>query len=88
MILVGISKLNPHFALAVNRMAWSGFPGHPDFWAVVGTIASSTVLGVAFAIIYLIGNRGLTPAIAGHAAIDIVVEPGMILMAAMAGAVH
>jgi hypothetical protein len=72
------------FALALNRMAWSGFPGHPDVWAVVGTTASSTVLGVAFAIIYVIGNRSLTPAIAAHAAIDMVVEPGMILMAAMA----
>jgi len=75
------------FALALNRMAWSGFPGHPEFWAVVGTTASSTVLGVAFAIIYVIGNRSLNPAIAAHAAIDMVVEPGMILMAAMA-AVH
>jgi hypothetical protein len=76
------------FALALNRMAWSGFPGHPEFWAVVGTTASSTVLGVAFAIIYVIGNRSLSPAIAAHAAIDMVVEPGMILMAAMAGGVH
>jgi hypothetical protein len=73
------------FAVALNRMAWSGFPGHPEFWAVVGTTASSTVLGVAFAIIYVIGNRSLNPAIAAHAAIDMVVEPGMILMAAMAG---
>jgi hypothetical protein len=76
------------FALALNRMAWSGFPGHPEFWAVVGTTASSTVLGVAFAIIYLIGNRSLNPAIAAHAAIDMVVEPGMLLMAAMAGSLH
>jgi hypothetical protein len=73
------------FALALNRMAWSGFPGHPEFWAVVGTTLSSTILGVAFAIIYVIGNRSLNPAIAAHAAIDMVVEPGMILMAAMAG---
>jgi len=73
------------FALALNRMAWSGFPGHPEFWAVVGTTASSTVLGVALAIIYVIGNRSLNPAIAAHATIDMVVEPGMILMAAMAG---
>lgn len=72
------------FALALNRMAWSGFPGHPDFWAVVGTTVSSTILGIAFAIIYVIANRSLTPAIAAHAAIDMVVEPGMILMAAMA----
>jgi membrane protease YdiL (CAAX protease family) len=73
------------FALALNRMAWSGFPGHPEFWAVVGTTASSTVLGIAFAIIYVIGNRSLSPAIAAHAAIDMIVEPGMILMAAVAG---
>jgi hypothetical protein len=72
------------FALALNRMAWSGVAGHPEFWAVVGTVISSTVLGVAFAIIYIIGNRSLNPAIAAHAAIDMVVEPGMILMAAMA----
>jgi hypothetical protein len=72
------------FALALNRMAWSGYPGHPDIWAVVGTTASATILGVAFAIIYVIGNRSLNPAIAAHAAIDMIVEPGMILMAAMA----
>jgi hypothetical protein len=76
------------FALALNRMAWSGIPGHPDIWAVVGTIVSSTILGTAFGIIYVIGNRSLNPAIAAHAAIDMVVEPGMILMTAMAGAVH
>jgi hypothetical protein len=76
------------FAVALNRMAWSGVPGSPDVWAVVGTIISSTILGIAFAIIYVIGNRSLNPAIAAHAAIDMVVEPGMILMTAMAGAVH
>jgi hypothetical protein len=38
--------------------------------------------------VYVIGNRKLNPAIAAHAAIDMVVEPGMILMAGMAGAVH
>ena len=33
-------------------------------------------------------NRSLSPAIASHAAIDMIVESGMMLMAAVAGAVH
>jgi hypothetical protein len=75
-------------ALVLARLNYSGYPGHPDFWGVIATTTSSVILCAAFAIIYVVGRRSLTPAIAAHAAIDMVVEPGLILLAAIGGAVH
>ena len=76
------------FALAVARFGWGGTPGRPNFWVLVATTASSAILGAALAIIYVVGRRSLAPAIFAHAAIDMIVEPGMALFAAMGGAVH
>ena len=76
------------FALALARFGWGGAPGRPNFWVLVATTASSAILGAAFAIIYVVGRRSLTPAIFAHTVIDMVVEPGMALFAAMGGPVH
>jgi hypothetical protein len=76
------------FALALARFGWGGMPGRPNLWVLVATTASSSILGAAFSGIYIVGHRSLTPAIIAHAAIDIVVEPGMALFAAMGGAIH
>jgi membrane protease YdiL (CAAX protease family) len=42
-------------------------------------IASTAVLGLVFALIYHFGKRSLAPVIAGHALIDLVIEPALIL---------
>jgi membrane protease YdiL (CAAX protease family) len=75
-------------ALVLARFSYSGYPGHPDLSAVIATTLSSVVLCAVFAVIYVIGRRSLGPAIAAHAAIDMVVEPGLMLLAAMGGVVR
>lgn len=42
-------------------------------------IASAAVLGLVFALIYHVGKRSLAPVIAGHALIDLIIEPALIL---------
>ncbi len=42
-------------------------------------IASTAVLGLVFALIYHFGKRSLAPVIAGHALIDLIIEPALIL---------
>jgi membrane protease YdiL (CAAX protease family) len=42
-------------------------------------VVSAAVLGLVFALIYHFGKRSLAPAIAGHAFIDLIIEPALIL---------
>jgi membrane protease YdiL (CAAX protease family) len=53
-----------------------GFGGLSAALAVQGV---TLLLGIALAIIYLIGKRSLTPVIIGHALIDLIVEPWLLL---------
>jgi uncharacterized protein len=47
--------------------------------AMLVTFGSTFVLGVGLALTYLVGNRSLTPAIIGHALVDLVIEPWLLL---------
>jgi hypothetical protein len=49
-----------------------------------GGFIATTVLGLLFAGIYIIGKRSLTPTVASHSHIDLITEPWL-LMAALAG---
>ena len=42
-------------------------------------VASAGLLGLVFAAIYHFGKRSLAPIIAGHAVIDLIIEPALIL---------
>jgi membrane protease YdiL (CAAX protease family) len=75
-------------ALVLARFAYASYPTHPDVSGVIATTMSSVVLCAFFAVIYVMGRRSLNPAIAAHAAIDTVVEPGLMLLSAMGGVVH
>jgi hypothetical protein len=76
------------FDLALLRFGWGGMAQHPKFWVYVATTPAAAILGAAFGIIYVVGRRSLLPVIVAHAAIDMIVEPGMLLFAAMGGAPH
>jgi hypothetical protein len=52
-----------------------------DFKFALPAILSTSVLGIFLAIIYLVGGRNLGPCILAHAAINIVIEPWMMLSA-------
>jgi len=47
-------------------------------YSVYGVV-STFVLGLVFALIYHFGKRSLAPVIAGHALIDLIIEPALIL---------
>jgi hypothetical protein len=47
--------------------------------ALLATFGATFVLGVALAVTYLVGNRSLTPVIIGHALVDLVIEPWLLL---------
>lgn len=40
------------------------------------------VLGAAFAVVYLVGNRSLTPVIVAHMLVNLIIEPGLFLSVA------
>jgi hypothetical protein len=67
------------FGLALSRIGWAGTGTAPPIGVALAAVAASTILGAAFAAIYLAGRRSLGPAIFAHAAIDVIVQPGMIL---------
>lgn len=47
--------------------------------ALLATFGATFVLGAALAVTYLVGNRSLTPVIASHALVDLVIEPWLLL---------
>jgi hypothetical protein len=49
--------------------------------AVTATIATS-LIGGAWAVVYIVGGRSLAPCIVSHILINFVLEPGMMLSAA------
>ena len=55
------------------------FGGSFDPWAAFGAVASTTVLGVLYAVAYHVSGRRLWPAIAGHALLNVFVEPWLVL---------
>jgi hypothetical protein len=73
------------FGLA--HVGWSalGAPFEPRVF--LSTVGSTAVLGILYAVIYLIGGRSLGPVIASHAATDVVIEPWL-LLAALSGSLH
>jgi hypothetical protein len=49
--------------------------------AAIGATVATGILGAALAIVYLIAGRSLAPCIAAHFAINLAIEPGLVLAA-------
>lgn len=56
-----------------------------DWRIVIPIVASTTALGCALALLYLVANRSTLPAIAAHSLINLIIEPGLIASACLAG---
>jgi len=65
------------FGLA--HVGWGGLGGHFDVWPMIASMTATAILGIMLAAVYLVGGRSLLPAIAAHAAIDMVIEPWLLL---------
>lgn len=68
------------FGLA--HLGWGGLTGHFQLWPMVAAMVATLILGVLLALVYLASRRSLTPAIASHGAIDMVIEPWLLLFVA------
>ncbi len=64
---------------------WGGLGGHVDPRLAFGAAVSTSLLGAVWAGLYLLSRRSLMPAIASHAAVDLLIEPWL-LLAALTGA--
>ena len=72
-IQVGASAI----AFGVAHVVW----GVKNRAAAVNAVVSTTLLGAALAVVYLVGDRSLAPCVVAHVAIDVLIEPGLILAA-------
>jgi membrane protease YdiL (CAAX protease family) len=72
------------FGLA--HAGWGGVTGAFDAQVFVGSVLSTTVLGMLYAAVYLVSRRNLLPAITSHVLIDGVIEPWLAL-AALSGVI-
>jgi hypothetical protein len=75
---VAISAL----AFGLAHGMWSLF--NRDLRFIRGAVLSTTALGMALAVVYVVGGRNLGPCIVAHSLISMTIEPWL-LLAAMAG---
>lgn len=71
------------FGLA--HAGWAAMGGHFDPAKVLGPVVATAILGLMLAITYLAGRRSLTPVIAAHGVIDVLIEPWLLLYAVTNG---
>ncbi len=74
------------FGLALTRFNMVGMPAPANFAVVAAPVAAVTLLGAAFAFVYSASRRSLGPVMLSHAMIDMIIEPGALLLTATAAA--
>ena len=67
---------------------WGALGPHFSIAGAIGATISTTFLGAMLAGVYLLSRRSLMPAILAHGAIDLVIEPWLILFALSGGFAH
>lgn len=71
------------FGLA--HIGWGGLTGTFRLWPAIASMIATMILGTLLAVTYLVARRSLMPAIAAHAAIDMVTEPWLLLFMVSGG---
>ncbi len=66
-------------AFGLAHIMWGLFGGERKF--IKGAFIATTILGFAYAIVYLIGNRNVGPCIISHSLINVIIEPWLLLAA-------
>ena len=64
----------------VAHVGWGLVSKHPDWHAAIGAMVATGILGVFFALTYVISRRSLMPVIFGHAIMDLLIEPWLVLV--------
>ena len=75
-VVVQVAASGIVFGLA--HLMW----GVKNFAAGVNAVVSTSLLGMALAVVYLLGDRSLLPCIVAHFLITALIEPGLIIAAA------
>jgi membrane protease YdiL (CAAX protease family) len=71
------------FGLA--HVGWGGLTGHFQLGPMIGAVMATVVLGALLALVYHASRRSLMPVVAAHGAIDMVIEPWLLLFVATGG---
>ena len=58
----------------------AGNPAVPGIGIILAVTGATALLGVAFSGVYFASGQSLTPAIAAHTAIDVILQPGVLLL--------
>lgn len=74
------------FGLA--HTGWGGLGSGFNIGAAIGAMIATAFLGAMLAGVYVLSRRSLMPAIFAHAAIDMIIEPWLILFALSGGFTH
>ena len=68
------------FGVALSRFGWAGSPAVPGVGIILAVTGATALLGVAFSGVYFASGQSLMPAIAAHTAIDLILQPGVLLL--------
>src|ERR1700687_4087329 len=70
----------------IAHAGWGLFSEKVNWPALFGSIAATTSVGLLYAIAYVASRRSLTPVIAGHVIMHVLIEPWL-LLTALAGTI-
>jgi hypothetical protein len=70
------------------HVGWGLLAAKPQVNVAVGAMVTTTFLGVLYGLVYLSSRRSLLPVIVGHAFMDILIEPWLIMTTLGAAAAH
>ena len=77
----GFGNIGQVVASAVAFGVIHVFWGIKSIAAAVNAVLSTTILGAALAIIYIVGDRSLAPCVVAHGLISGLIEPGLMIAA-------
>lgn len=67
------------FLFGLSHVGWGMVAADPA--VALMAVGGTTVLGLAFGVLYLLAGRRILPAVVAHAAINLVIEPWLVLSA-------
>lgn len=73
---------------AVAHTGWGFLSGAADWRVLLGSTLWTGILGLGYAFTYVSGKRSLMPVMAGHLALDVMIEPWLVLSALTAATTH
>jgi len=65
----------------IAHVGWGLFSANVNWPVLLGSMVATTVIGILYAIAYVVSNRSLMPVIAGHLLMDVLIEPWLVLAA-------